>query len=424
MKSFAGTLLTTLIAITVMFVPDSIGGPQDSDTGVPARSEALTEATPVPGPDYLQIGNTAFAERDFAAAVEAYTQFSPLEIPTSAQNRLAVSYFMAQRERDAEGTYRVATSRDRELAAGFNNFGVLYYARRDFKDAENRFKDALEHHPDNVNFQDNLHAAKYAREHSREAREMADRLAGSNPLLVQRLVGDVLRVTILIPDDVQDELEGFKLRGDIFMARKMFEDASIEYERSLRIDRYNPHIINKLGLTYLQDQRMNDAERQFKNALDVNPYFLPALNNLGSLEQARNRHNRAMDYYRDALELQPDWTVVLQNIGTLFFAMERYDDGLQMYMEALRLDPTLLDSTDEGGLPTLAQATRSNESMVNFYMAKVFASIGDRDRTMSYLYRAVEEGFDDVGMLSSESDFAILAEDQRFVQLVASLQPL
>jgi tetratricopeptide (TPR) repeat protein len=424
MNSSAGHFLTVLITITTMFVFEAIGGSQAADTVVPPVSGVVASATPDPGPDYLQIGNTAFDERAFAAAVAAYTQISPLEIPADEQNRLAVSYFMLDRERDAEGTYRVATSRNRNLASALNNLGVLYYNRRDFRDAENRFKDALEQDPENRNFQDNLHAAKHAQENSREARELADAWVESNPLLVQRLVGDVLRVAILIPDDVQAELEDLELRGDIFLARKMFEDASIEYERSLRIDRYNPEIINKLGLAYLQLQRLNDAERQYKDALKVNPYFLPALNNLGSLEQARNRYDRAMRYYVDALEIQPDWTVVLQNIGALFFALELYDEGLDMYIRALRLDPTLLDNTSDGGLPTLAQATRINESMTNFYMAKVFASIGDRDRTMSFLYRAVEEGFDDAAMLASEPDFGILAEDLRFVQLVASLQPL
>ena len=227
----------------------------------------------------------------------------------------------------------------------------------------------------------------------------------------------------LMPAAEQAELVDFETRGDIFLVRKMFEDASIEYERSVRIDRYNPAIINKLGLAYLQLQRMSDAERKYKDALDLNPYFLPALNNLGSLEQARRRYDRAMGYYRDALEIRPDWTVVLLNIGALFFALERYDDGLQMYLRALQVDPTLFDNAaDDSGLPTLAQATRGNEAMTNFYMAKVFGSIGDSVRAMSFLYRAVEEGFNDVGMLTSEPEFGLLAEDDRFIQLVASLQ--
>ena len=153
----------------------------------------------------------------------------------------------------------------------------------------------------------------------------------------------------------------------------------------------------------------------------MNPYYVPVLNNLGSLEQTRNRYQRAMGYYQDALEIQPEYSVVLQNIGALLFALEQYEQGLQFYLRAIRADPTLFDADDREGLPTLAQATRVNEAMTNFYMAKVFANIGDVDRTMSYLYRAVEEGFDDADLLA-DSVFSLLAEDMRFVQLMATLQ--
>ena len=47
---------------------------------------------------------------------------------------------MMGRERDAEGTFRVAVSRDRELAETYNNLGVLYYSREDFDDAEDQFQ--------------------------------------------------------------------------------------------------------------------------------------------------------------------------------------------------------------------------------------------------------------------------------------------
>lgn len=400
-----------IVAVAGLMAPNAIAR-QEAPVGAQAADVA---------PDYIEIGNAAFDARDFEAAIDAFTQFSPIEILPLAQNRLGVSYFMLGRERDAEGTFRVAATRDRELAATFNNLGALYYSREDFDDAEDRFKDAAERNPLNRNIQDNVHAAKYARENRDEARALAAQLRLTSPLLVRRLVGDFLRVELLIPPAIQDELQNLETRGDIFLARKMYEDATLEYEQFLRIDRYNPFIANKLGLAFLQLQDMGDAERQFREALRVNPYFLPVLNNLGSLEQTRKRYQRAMDYYQDALEIRPEYSVVLQNIGALFFALEQYEQGLQFYIRALRSDPTLFDAADGEGLPTLAQATQINEAMTNFYMAKVFANIGDADRTMSYLYRAVEEGFDDAALLA-DSVFGLLAEDMRFMQLVATLQ--
>ena len=393
--------------------------------GAWAAPQALPEAAPGagldPGPDYLAIGDAAFGAADFQGAANAYARFSPIEIEPRAQNRLAVSYFMLGRDRDAEGTFRLATSRGPDLAAAFNNLGALYYSREDFGDAEDRFRDAAERDPANPNIQDNLHAARYARENRSRSTAVAAALRGANPRLVQRIVGDFLRVEFLITPEMQAEIDDFELRGDVFLARKMFEDAVIEYERALGIDEYNPFIMNKLGLAYLQLQEFDEAEDWYRDVLRVNPHYVPALNNLGSVEQARNRFDRAMRYYSDALEIQPDYSVVLQNVGALLFAMERYEEGLQFYIQAIRADPTILDADDEGGLPTLAQAARANESMTNFYMAKVFANIGDADRTMSSLYRAVEEGFDDAELLS-DAVFGLLVEDPRFQQLLMTLQ--
>jgi tetratricopeptide (TPR) repeat protein len=414
-----GRVTKRLIALLALVALGSLA--QVSGAQVPqADSEALPAIQTPAEPGPVEIGNAAFERDDFGAAVAAYTQISPLEIPPDAQNRLGVAYFMVDRERDAEGTYRIATNRDRELPAALNNLGALYYRRGDFGDAEDRFRDALRFDPENPNIQDNLHYARYARENSREARRLAESLGVGNPLLVQRIVGDVIRVERLMSPQITAELADLETRGDIFLARKMFDDAAIEYERSMRLDKYNPMIINKLGLAYLQSQRLSEAERQYKDALRLNPYYLPALNNLGSLEQSRQRYQRAMDYYGDALDIKPDWTIVLQNIGALFFALERYEEGLQVYLQAIRLDPGLFDDAGNG-LPTLAQATRSNEAMTNFYMAKVFAATGDRDRTMSFLYRAVEEGFDDAALLT-DAEFGLLAEDERFVQLVAAIR--
>jgi tetratricopeptide (TPR) repeat protein len=411
-----------IVAVAALMVPNAIARQETPSDPVIASQETPSDAEAAdPSPDYLKIGNAAFEARDFQLAIDAFTQFSPIEILPQAQNRLGVSYFMLGRERDAEGTFRVATSRDRERAETYNNLGVLYYSREDFDDAEDRFRDAAERNPLNRNIQDNLHAAKYARENRDQARALAAQLRLTSPLLVRRLVGDMLRVDLLIPPAIQDELQNLETRGDIFLARKMYEDATAEYEQYLRIDRYNPFVANKLGLTFLQLQEMGDAERQFREALRVNPYYVPVLNNLGSLEQTRNRYQRAMGYYQDALEIQPEYSVVLQNVGALFFALEQYEEGLQFFIRALRADPTLFDADDSEGLPTLAQATRANEAMTNFYMAKVFANIGDADRTMSYLYRAVEEGFDDADLLA-DSVFSLLAEDMRFVQLMVTLQ--
>jgi tetratricopeptide (TPR) repeat protein len=390
--------------------------------GLPARAavppQADTAAQESPEA-FLDAGDRAFRDADFASALAAYSRISPVRIPVGAQNRLAIAYHALGMLREAEAIYRVATARDREYAPALNNMGALYYARGDFGRAEDRFRDSLRYAPGNGIVERNLHAAKYARENSRSSRARLAAISEENSLVWEGSPAEVLEVAALIDPELGAELAQLVLRGDVFTARKMFEDAIIEYERYLEIDPYDAHVANKLGITYQQAQRAGFAEEQYRRALRLNPYFVPALNNLGSIEQGRGDFLMALDYYRRALEIGGESATVLQNLGACLFAMERYEEGLVAYIRAVQLDPDLFDRLGGRG-GTLVQTTFGNESMTNYYLARLFASHGDLDRTMSFLYRAVEEGFDNAEMLDDPA-FGDLRTDDRFLRLVASL---
>lgn len=367
----------------------------------------------------LAAGDAAFESGQYREAIGAYLRISPVEIPVPAQNRLAMSYHMLQMWDEAEAIYRVATVRDGDYAPAASNLGALYYAQGDYRNAENRFRDSLELAPGNFTAQHNLHAARYARENEREVRRYLAETSGVVPLLLPGTEGEYLAVELLLSPDAREELRLLALRGDIFVARKMFEDAILEFERYLEIDEYDAIIRNKLGITYQQVQLPNDAEDEYRRALRLNPYYVPALNNLGSVEQARGNYLRALDYYREALEIEPDSSTVLQNLGACLFAMERYEDGLVAYIRAVQLDPSLFDRLGGRG-GTLVQVTPGNEAMTSYYLAKLFARNGDADRAMSLLYRAVEEGFSDWTLLD-DPVFEVLGTDDRFVRLLASV---
>lgn len=388
---------------------------QEPDSEAPNQPKAIQSEEP----NYLLIGNTAFENEDFGGAITAYYSLSRVELPPYAQNRMALSYHLTNRLKEAEQLYKAATKREKKLSAAYSNLGALYYSQRKFKDAEKRFKDALKYDPDSLVLRYNLRAAKYARENGRTIRSILIDEIAKNPLLVGKPEGEVVRVKFLMASETLAEVRLLERRADAFLARKMFEDAIIEYQRVLQINKYNPSVANRLGIAYHQNQLLKQAERQYKAALKVNPYYLQALNNLGSVEYTRKRYRRALGYYGKALDISPNSATILQNFGSCLFAMERYEEGLSVYIRALQIDPNLFKHT--GGFGTLIQTAHRNESMTNYYMAKVFAASGDKDRAMSFLFRAVEEGFDKAEMLVADPVFDLLADDARFAQLMVSL---
>ncbi len=378
----------------------------------------VSEESSVPLPDGVLAGDAAYGAREFSAAVEAYARASPLDLPPESVNRLAVAQFMTGAFSDAERIFRFGIVRAPEMAALHNNLGALRYAHGEYREAREHILDALERYPDNGHFQSNLRLVRYADENRRESRARQEATAPID--WVESVVGDVLRVKALIPEEVSTLSIELERRGDTFLARKMFDGAAAEYQRLIRLDEENYPVVHKLGLAHHQLGDLDRAEDFYRDALDINPYYIPSLNNLGSLEHMRGRPDRAMEYFVRVLDIRPDWPMALQNVGLLLFTVERYEEGLQYFLRALTLDPSLLDRRTESGLPIVAQSTPANTAMFSYYMARVSASAGNADLTMSYLYRAVEEGLTGLDLIRDPS-FGLLAEDERYIALVASL---
>lgn len=378
---------------------------------------AGTRTQPLPAP--VVEGDRAFQARKYTAAVEAYSGVSPLDLPAVSVNRLAIAQFLTGARQDAVRLFRFGIERAPDLASLRNNLGAVLYAQGDYGDAREQILDALERYPDNGHIQSNLRFVRFAEENRREAR---DRQEGVDPTeWVESVVGEVIRVRSLLPEEVGTLVRDLERRGDTYLAGKMFDGAAAEYERLVRMEQENYQVIHKLGLAYHQLGDLDRAEDLYRDALDLNPYYIPSLNNLGSLEHARGRSDRAMQYFQRVLEIRPDWPMALKNVGLLLLAVERYEDGLAYLLRGLALDPSLLDQPEESGVPIVAQSTPANTAMFSYYMARVWASAGNADLTMSYLYRAVEEGVDDMDLIADPS-FALLSGDERYTALIESLE--
>jgi Tfp pilus assembly protein PilF len=367
----------------------------------------------------VQTANELFDKGQYAEAVAAIQAVPAAERSSSTLNRLAISYHLLNKLREAETAYRDAIRKDAKFSDAYNNLGALFYSRKNFGEAERQFRMALETDSESLAAKKNLRSARYARENGRKARDMAVDMEKLRPLLIDERTHDSLTVQFLMPQKELEEATAHKNRGDSFMARKMYDDAIIEYRKSFLIDRYNALTANLLGLAFHQSMKTKDAETNYREALKINPYYVEALNNLGTIEFAKKQYSRAMDQYNKALKIRPTSATILHNVGACLFAMERYEEGLKVYKDALAIDPKLFEHM--AGFGTIIQTAGRNDSMQNFYLAKVFAGMGDKDRAISLLYKAVENGFRDTKKLKGEPAFTELQTDERFLKLMETM---
>jgi tetratricopeptide (TPR) repeat protein len=205
------------------------------------------------------------------------------------------------------------------------------------------------------------------------------------------------------------------MRGDIYMARKMYREA-IEMYRQMPED--SALSWNKIGIAYHQMLEMPAAKRHYEQAIKLNRNYSEAVNNLGTIYYAQKKYRKAVGLYKRALKINPQSASVLSNLGTAYFAQKKYDLAFKTYQEALAIDPEVFEHRGAAGV-ILQERSVEERAKFHFYLAKTYAQAGQHERALLYLRKALEEGFRDREKLKADPEFAKMQEIPEFQELLA-----
>jgi tetratricopeptide (TPR) repeat protein len=207
-------------------------------------------------------------------------------------------------------------------------------------------------------------------------------------------------------------------RGDVYMARKMYREAVEAYEQAPQ----NSAVVwNKMGIAYHQMIQLDAAMKRYRKAIRLDAKYAEAINNLGTIYYAEKHYSRATTCYKRALKLAPESASIYSNLGTAYFAVKKYNDALQAYDTALRLDPEVFEHHSTYGV-LLQERTVDERARFHYYLAKLYAKQGQRERAMQYIRKALEEGFADRNKLLQDPEFASLRDLPEFQELL-KLEP-
>ena len=206
-----------------------------------------------------------------------------------------------------------------------------------------------------------------------------------------------------------------ELRGDIYMARKMYRDA-IDMYRTGPAD--SPVLANKIGIAFHQMSQLALARKNYEAAIKLNPKYSEAINNLGTISYSQKNYRRAITLYKRALRFTPPSASIYSNLGSAYFGRKDYKQATVYYQQALQLDPDVFEHHSSFG--TLMQERDVEErATYHLYMAKMYAQNGANERALIYLRKALEEGVKDREKISKMPEFASLKSDPGFLQLFA-----
>ncbi len=208
----------------------------------------------------------------------------------------------------------------------------------------------------------------------------------------------------------------FEDRGDIFMARKSYEDAVNSYSRALKESKFADSIVwNKLGIAYQQLENFNASRKAYTQSIHHRKNYSEPLNNMGTTFFMQKKYGKSVKYYEKAIKLSPESASYHLNLGTSFLHMKKYSESVEEYRTALSLDPNVFGQRSPFG--TTIEA-RGADAEYYFYLGKVFASLGRVDEAVRSLRRALEDGFKDRKRILDDPDFLKISQNPAYVDLM------
>jgi len=206
-----------------------------------------------------------------------------------------------------------------------------------------------------------------------------------------------------------------ELRGDIYMARKMYREA-IDVYRDGPPD--SPVIANKIGIAFHQLLLLDQAKKSYEHAIKLDSRYPEAINNLGTIYYAEKNYRKAIRCYDRALKYSAPSASILANLGAAYFGRKEYTRAISYYEQALTLDPDVFEH--HSGFGTMMQErTVEERATFHLYLAKMYAKSGANDRALIYLRKALEEGVKDRKKIPDMPEFTSLKTDPAFKQLLA-----
>jgi len=212
-----------------------------------------------------------------------------------------------------------------------------------------------------------------------------------------------------------------EMRGDIYMARKMFREAIDVYAAPGTKD---PVLWNKTGIAYHQLLQMDQAKRAYQQAIKLKPDYMEAINNLGTVYYALKSFRRSISYYQRAIKLAPDdprAASIYMNLGTAFFARKEYAQCAAANQKAIELDPEVFERHGNYGI-LLEERNVEERAKYHYYIAKMYAKLGRSELAIQYLRKALEEGFKEKDKLVKDPEFATIRDTPEFKQLLTTEQ--
>jgi len=202
-------------------------------------------------------------------------------------------------------------------------------------------------------------------------------------------------------------------KADILMARGEYAAAIAAYQEG---NLKSAIVWNSIGMAYHHMFALDEARKAYQTSLALNPRFAPASNNLAAVYYGQHDFRDAEHFYKRALKHTQESAVIFCNLGTAYFAQGKYKQGMKAYRKAFEIDESVFAPNRSAMIE--AGSSREQRIAMNYFVAATYARAGKQEQALTYLRKAMDEGFKDRKRLIEDKDFAALRTTPEFQHLL------
>jgi TolB-like protein/Flp pilus assembly protein TadD len=223
------------------------------------------------------------------------------------------------------------------------------------------------------------------------------------------------------------------LAGALFFYDWTWEAAEKEFKRSIDLSPGYAIAHQSYGLFLIAMGQFDEAESSFRQALKADPVSPLIRMTAGLPYYYSGQYDLAMSHYRETLEEDPYFGLAHVALADVYVQIGMYDDAIGHYEKAmstwgrnmvlpyLGYAYALSDRRTETDNVLSQLSSGGEERIAPFSMAIVYTGLGDEEKALHWLDRAVKERSHRMVFLNVNPIFRRLRKNQRFIDLLKQI---
>lgn len=156
-------------------------------------------------------------------------------------------------------------------------------------------------------------------------------------LLTATLIGGYFGITKLIKW-FNNLAYNYEIQANSFYSEKNYQEAILNYQKTLAIQPKNDNVRFKLANTYFLNQNYKNAEEEYKKVQSSNPSFFEPYLNLGILYLEEKKYNQAEEILKKALNINQS-DLIYSKLAQTYLFKKDYTKAQENFKKAEELNP-------------------------------------------------------------------------------------